>query len=962
MGNFKKIIILVFAAAFILAGCESKESTTREDMLQYQLGAESLMAEGDYPNLYNLMGQMTYQDLFNVLSGVLHTMNTLTDLEEITPEDGASLLAILNNLYNMMEEDKARYEATADQVDPEGDAMAEASDAMIALLSQAARPGQNPGVLLDQLINQLGRDNSLLTERLYPMLEYLIAVDEDTLKDALGGGSSITVSGLDDYDNFRTVMGTVSGMLEEDGKYAGIYTTIGDLLQALEDNDLGITVGDVRDLLDDLLDSSETKAADGSRGINLSDGLIDSILDGLADLWDTDQTAIEANLADLLIATANLLTYSDGEATDFEKILDEVIRISDPGVLNRTDLEAFVETVMDAMDATADAAATKGMLNAVASLADYDGYPDSGEYDRVISNIDTGLVSFFTHNMFRADRAADVIVGTGINGEGDEFVVEMSQLRSLCMLMKASNTTPRLLGIPVLTLMKSGDGDMADATNMGEWTVGEIVLALKAARAYNDGTACAIDLDINEADFDGDGAVTPFEAFDWVLFRKNYNMLGLNIAGLTAYDGLIGMMQNTQIMAGLGVISHTVFDAFPAFLELAGGEDGGDYSVDYGTAGQRHTLFALFAGLMEFFWDNGRVLDMNGLLEAMNEIDCQAYHDSYKLGHDCLWDDVFVNDSLGYIMKTIEGENGRGLPYYALREHGDGGIMDPVLKLLVMVLNNIDIDALVDELLDSEKAAAGEGVNLDILDDVSSFLVDNKAALVAIAPALADVLREVAASLPDLVDDLTLIADSVEISVEEGEGESDPDGLIDYLTAENPDGSDNAFMANAKWLLYRMLDIEDATYNPKGTLTDESTLSEVFKRVDALYGDGLDNLMGFVSTAAGMTDELYTLIFGNTDEKATLERIMGDEELPFSFVQALFKGVDTNGDGVDDMDSVVLQLLKVLSIENVSMESLMPEIVQLMSGSDMKPGSESYDMLLDTLSFVVGNSHSTNIK
>lgn len=86
-----------------------------------------------------------------------------------------------------------------------------------------------------------------------------------------------------------------------------------------------------------------------------------------------------------------------------------------------------------------------------------------------------------------------------------------------------------------------------------------------------------------------------------------------------------------------------------------------------------------------------------------------------------------------------------------------------------------------------------------------------------------------------------------------------------------------------------------------------------------------------------------------------LDRVLGDEEISLSFMKALFTSVDVDGDKVLD-DSVVLAMLKLMHLEAVDMNVLLGEIVDLLSGTDLKPGSPTFDMLLDTLEFVVESS------
>jgi uncharacterized protein (DUF2342 family) len=90
-----------------------------------------------------------------------------------------------------------------------------------------------------------------------------------------------------------------------------------------------------------------------------------------------------------------------------------------------------------------------------------------------------------------------------------------------------------------------------------------------------------------------------------------------------------------------------------------------------------------------------------------------------------------------------------------------------------------------------------------------------------------------------------------------------------------------------------------------------------------------------------------------------LKKIMGDESLSFSFLQALFTEVDINNDGKLD-DSVVLQTLRLIHPEALdsadTMNELLVEIGDLVSGVELKANSKAFDQILKLMEFLVKNT------
>jgi len=104
--NYLIIGIIIFG--LILTGCDKRKDVERgADTYFEALNSEELIAEGDYPNLSNLLGNLTAKELMDVLDGSLKTLNALADQGYTSSDDYQTLLNIITNLYNMMLEDKA---------------------------------------------------------------------------------------------------------------------------------------------------------------------------------------------------------------------------------------------------------------------------------------------------------------------------------------------------------------------------------------------------------------------------------------------------------------------------------------------------------------------------------------------------------------------------------------------------------------------------------------------------------------------------------------------------------------------------------------------------------------------------------------------------------------------------------------------------------------------------------------
>jgi hypothetical protein len=379
---------------------------------------------------------------------------------------------------------------------------------------------------------------------------------------------------------------------------------------------------------------------------------------------------------------------------------------------------------------------------------------------------------------------------------------------------------------------------------------------------------------------------------------------------------------------------------------------------------------------------------------------------------------TFRQDDSGEIMKLIDGGTNYdgGMLYYALRDHdgnaaNDGILLDRALDMIVRIvfkldsessklsngkttfdglMEKLDIQAMTDEGINDTVTTLFDGKDGDkpLIDSAYELLVDNHDALVGITKPVGQMLVNLSAANAQTGDAnvIALIEDARTVwpilkdmvSTDDTGEESTLGDYLDYLTAENGDGSDNPLMLNGKKIAYKVLDIQDATYNPDGELTMETPLTGDNGMVAHLLGGvswvdtlkeyvGLENglydfspLMDFLVAATGSPDILWTALNDGGD---MLDKVMGNEtgyteaSLSLSFLQALVKPVDSNKDGISD-GSVLVDLTNMIQLEGVDFDGVLVEVSDLMAPGniDLKPGSDTFEGLLKVLDFVIENT------
>lgn len=974
MKNVSRYLITVLVCmSFLLSACDKRHDVERDDVDFSRLGSEEMLGAEDTKFLSMLLGNASMQDLTDVMARSLEKLNQLAKDELTSSDDYRTLYRLLVNAHKVMGEEIEKEKVTS-----EDDGSLPLNEVLAALLESAVE--QDVATPLCQVLARLDPRDDLLTATLTPMIEYLMAADTDILSNAVGGGS---VSFNEEFveADFEDLLESVNNLLQfcdEDDTYYGLKLRADDLLQAMKDNDLGLTVGDVRSVLDALLDQEvsddeEEKPA----GPELGDVLA-AIVEAISDSGQGE--FIEDDLQELLVALGSLMSEpraradgdtaerNIGDKADLERVLAAA------GDFMSTDsqlVKEFMISALEGMAPTSDGETLSGVLTAVSSLNEMD-----------IPRIDDDLLqNLILNNQDHQARA------------GAE--IKTSALRSLIYMMQEANSIPTMLGKPLMSMITSSDGttvgEMTDYPesyryNMAIWTVGEVVEAMKLP------------------EFEGD----PYEAFAWVLYEKDYTLFKLGELKIISYTGLAEMMSGwlNQTIVDLGTtVSDGVIDSFKSFEELVGGNG------SIATAGERHRLFSLFGPLMEYFWDEKRAGDMVLMLAKMNEID-----DFTSLRCHSWETPTYESDDQGTVLKAVEGTDGYGLLFYALRGEGvdnnEKDLLDPVLRLLVRVVDILndkenypfeytdeyggtdtyslldalfaaldlermtpeDIHDLADALFDplSEDSVFYDPENADdsLFDKAGSLINEHHDALVAIAGAGGRLLLEVAD--PDvftsLTDDLKTIVDKLDklVDVEASDGENTLDELLDYLSAKQSDDSLNPFMRGVKTLTCRLLDIKDAECNPTGTLTDEHSVIQALVSVENLcdYEKLINYLRVITDPDSDMLWPLVDALLSDMDEESMLHRIMNDEQgaisIELSFIQAICTPVAAGGSS----DSMLAEIMKLVHLEYfndysadvVNVAGLLNDLADQCANAGLEVDSDLFKALYDALGLVVENS------
>jgi hypothetical protein len=468
-----------------------------------------------------------------------------------------------------------------------------------------------------------------------------------------------------------------------------------------------------------------------------TDVIVNGLIDLLAGAYDKKSPyydkefaeAVKADIQQLIIASRAVVLHDD-----FKKILnglDKILMLNDNTDINKNTLAIYLKQVLKGMKPLTDDKTAKELLLTLSSV---DKNLFTGK-DGIIE----GMIMMSHNNMYGQKRASSDI--------------NVSALRSLLLMIACADYQATLqvngkdTGIKLLSLLDSPDhpssepGTVKSQTlNLGNWFIGEIVTAIRWGREGK------IKLNGKYVYMD------QFQAYDWLMFKKRYQMSGVGYEPMK-FEGIVGMVSNVLVQS---IMPAPAVEGFPALVELGGGMTeieyhGGGYDGftstswknRYGTAGKRHKVLALFAPMMEYWWNardaqgNRRIGDMVHMMAGVNEIPVTDYVSLEKEGKQNP-DATFRNDSQfkdKSVLKTIEDSElvSAGLRSHALNDTGFG---PPAMDLFFRVTKKLQEPHSVPEgYLKAHPGFAGDTL-LDVVFAEMGKIISSKRQLTADATSI----------------------------------------------------------------------------------------------------------------------------------------------------------------------------------------------------------------------------------
>ncbi len=1007
MKNSSNFIIAVLVLlGMSITACDKRSDVTRDSLSFDGINTEELLAGED--NLNELVGHLTFGQVLDLLGNSLKTLNTLAEQGYTTKEDYQTLLNILKNVHQYLLDEKAEYE-TKYGADPDLYDL-DHPNTMSDLLDMAVKA--KVGLLLNQVLKQAGSD--CLTQNIYPMISYAMGADDEILKNALSGSGGISLDTLREGDNLDNLMRVANGLIDQDGKYKDIHNSIRMLDYLLKTEQNSVTIDDIRDLFDSLSTLTgpytPTNTPDEEPAVvgpynddqkKLIWGTEKGVMKALRQTWSVDIQNDTRNLSNSL----NLFLTSTDMA-------DTLQGLSDVLSINQATLQAYVDKALDGIAPTTNPDVLKGLAPRLARIDKAD-----------IPGIAAGLNAALEGNMYGLSK--------------DSSDVKISELRTLMYMMQEAGDTDNILNrMKIINLMSSPDDvslglpvSKERTLNMAEWTVGEVASALKYWTDDARGTA----------------KKTPAQTLNWVLYVKKYQLLALKIGSLTiftakTYDGMADMMQDSMmdifrkdnsifnLLKSLypgAKSADGILDPFPAFVELAGNysnpnSDSWKTKPSEGETAVRHKLFSLFAPMMAHYWDTNTQGDMVNMMTQLNEINYDTYV-PLKNGSSA----TFRQDNQGTVFKELETAL---KPAFNNRAGDTTGIIAPVLDLALRAVEKLDaasppfltglnetslLDAVINDLNmqemdndDQDNLIRKLFVNKDkenrtfITNAAALLNADNRDTIVRFASVMGKSLKDsglfdalVDHSNQFVVEDYDMISPILSDLITTSTDSSDASTmtqLMDYLEA-NIDDEENPFVSNGKTLLFRMMDIQDATYNPAGLLTGTTPITGPSSLLTHLTGPAepvtLTEKVAQLVTGSSEDPGLYDLtplkdflleltaspdvIRPMLNSGGMMSMIMGGEEaganyydisIEARFIKALFTAVDNDGDGVKE-DSVAYNIIKLINLNRVNedsefMQRILVELYEETQGNGVslfKPGTEKNDNLILTFENLLNN-------
>ena len=837
MKNFSKLVVAaLMVLGLITSACDKRSDVTKDSLTFDGINTEEVLNGEDNKELSKLLGNLTFGQLLDLLGNSLKTLNTLADQGNTTKDDYQTLLNIIKNTQQYLLEQKAEYDADPEAYNKEHPE----SNSMSDLLKIAA--DAKVGLLLNQVIKQAG--SKFLTENIYLMIAYALTADDDILKNALSSGTGSTTDDNKNYipyTDFISLMDFANNLIDPDGKYNKLHESLSTFRSTLDTETNQATVDDVRALYDSLNvllgpytgpNSSTTEVTPkGPYTTDQSKQIWDKAGTVLKQTWKddpkirSDAVSISNSFSQFIIAPG-----LDSTLAGFANVLS----------IDSDVLKTFVTKALVGLSASSGSAAMNELVPYLATI-------NRGD----IPGIAKGLKSALNCNMYGQKKAS--------------ARVKISELRALMYMMQEAHSPNNVLNkLGIINLMSSPN-DTKDiaiyvqgfkptknyTTNVAEWTIGEVVSAIQYFKAANKGDATA--------------------ALNWVLYEKNYELLGFDILGKhfapIKYKGQVGMMTDdmmkmfrednsisiAKLMKAEGV--DGIIDPFPAFVELAGGKRDGTeeaWKNSSNASGEpRHKLFALFAPLMQSAWENDikkgemkRTYGTVDMLAQLNEIS----HDEYVSLTD-KENATFVKDDKGVIM--LAAENALAT---ALNNNDSTEFLAPLLDLALTLVNKLYnttgpinnaplLTSIVNDLNMQPSTSKTQGETITKLfvdkDENGKSLIVNAGALLnagnqvtivnfakvmgksMINSDIAGVLiNDLSISLIDDYDKVSPIISKMLPAASTTDDTADTSTLtelMDYLTAKINNGEDeNPFILNGWKLIYKALDVQDKTYNPDG--------------------------------------------------------------------------------------------------------------------------------------------------
>jgi hypothetical protein len=882
------IVVVLILIGLSITACDKRSDVTRESLSFEGINTEQMLGGEDTKELSKLIGNLTFGQVLDLLGNSLKTLNTLAEQGYTTKEDYQTLLNIIKNTYTYLLEQKAEYDADPEEYNK---THPESSNSMSTLLKMAV--DAKVGVLFNQVIKQA--DSQCITKNIYPMIAYALNADDNILKNLFGSGSSSTTVDKITLDEFNNLLVFVNNIVNENGSYYKLHESISTFRTTLETEPNPVTVDDVKFLYDSLNTLAgpynsppAEETPPGPYTTEQSNQIWDKAGVVLKDILKNN-SGVHRNINDMSKAL-NLYITSD----DFKATLEGLEATLATNPTNPETLKNFV---------------TKALVGLVPSSgSEYMAY--MAPY---LANINLNDIDGIAKGLNGA-FGTDWYTKSGPN----TLNVKTSGLRALMFMMQeAGNPNNVLNKLQIINLMSSTDDNNRSwkpsnwyTNNVAMWTIGEVVHALYEKN--------------------GD----PLTAIDYVLYQKPYDLAAFSVAGIPikpkSYIGMNAMMTDTMmdmfrektlVMNTLQLFDKNIqgvdgiLDPFPAFKELAGGD-----GKTAGTAGNRHSLIALFAPLMQSAWEKDieNFKQKNDMTKTFGTVDMMAQINEISHAYYAPLKDsnsTFVKDDQGVVIKTAEPALKMALKDRSSTGNTDPGLVAPLLKLAITVvfnLNETDCPVVKDqkllvsiikdlnmqqmtiedqgELIAKLFSDKNEENQKPLIENVNLFLTEKSevtgktnitniadfAKVMGKAMDKSDVVGSLVGLLPTLIVDYdTKVSPVISKLLPESTSTDDTSTfteLMDYLTAkinnENNEKEDNDFVVNGWRLIYKVLDVQDDFYNSDGFIKTTKPitgpdslllhLSELYQVKEWIFADA-EPLITFLNDATGTPEGEHAL-------------------------------------------------------------------------------------------------------